>query len=136
MTFRDYLKARNPELYPEAPATIPADPVMGASPAGGIPPGIVQVVNSVESFMPVVEKITGLTRRDISLAVLRGGLKGGNLDSILSTLMGKQEKEVKFVRYVKTLAIWVPVAVFLFGLAVVGIILFAKFLIVVLGVFG
>ena len=107
-----------------------------AAPGVEMPQGMAQVVNSVESFMPAVEKITGLTRRDISLALLKGGLKGGSLDSILNTLMGKRETEVKFVRYVKTLAIWVPVAVFLFGLAVVGIILFAKFLIVVLGVFG
>ena len=113
---------------PEAPADT------GAS-APGMPPGMVQIVQSVNAFMPAIEQITGLTRRDIFLSLLKGGMKGQGFESILNTLMGHQEKEVKFVRYVKTLAIWVPVAVLLFGLAMVSIIIFAKFLIVILGVF-
>jgi hypothetical protein len=112
---------------------VPADAGTPSTP--GIPPGMAQIVNSVEMFMPAIEKITGLTRRDIFLAVLKGGMRGQSFESILNTLMGHQEKEVKFVRYVKTLAIWVPVAVLLFGLAMVSIIVFAKFLIVILGVF-
>lgn len=115
-------------------AQAPAAPEV--TPGVEMPPGVAQIVGSVDAFMPAIERITGLTRRDIFLALLKGGLKGGNLDSILNTLLGKQEKEVKFVRYVKTLAIWVPIAVLLFGLAMVSIIVFAKFLIVILGVFG
>lgn len=110
---------------------IPADPAVG-SPPGGMPPGMAQIVNSVEAFMPAVEKITGLTRRDIFLAVLKGGLKGQGFESILNTLMGHQEKDVKFVKYVKVLAIWVPIAILLFGIAIVAIVMFTKFLMVVL----
>jgi hypothetical protein len=114
---------------PEAPADA------GTPSAPGMPPGVAQIVQSVNAFMPAIEQITGLTRRDIFLSLLKGGMKGQGFESILNTLMGHQEKEVKFVRYVKTLAIWVPVAVLLFGLAMVSIIVFAKFLIVILGVF-
>jgi len=110
---------------PEAPADTGA-------PAPGMPPGMAQIVNSVEAFMPAVEKITGLTRRDIFLAVLKGGLKGQGFESILNTLMGHQEKDVKFVKYVKVLAIWVPIAILLFGIAIVAIVMFTKFLMVVL----
>ena len=128
MSFQDRLRARNPNLYPPTAAT-PAD---AGAPSAGMPPGMAQIVNSVEAFMPAVEKITGLTRRDIFLAVLKGGMRGQGFESILNTLMGHQEKEVKFVKYVKVLAIWVPVAILLFGIAIVAIVMFTKFLMVVL----
>jgi len=116
------------DLFQKTPET----PSPEAPTGGGMPPGMVQIVNSVEAFMPAVEKITGLTRRDIFLAVLKGGMRGQGFESILNTLMGHQEKEVKFVRYVKTLAIWVPIAILLFGIAIIAIVMFTKFLMVVL----
>jgi hypothetical protein len=123
--------ARISDLFQSPPAPAASE----APSAPGMPPGVAQIVQSVNAFMPAIEQITGLTRRDIFLSLLKGGMKGQGFESILNTLMGHQEKEVKFVKYVKVLAIWVPIAILLLGLSIVSIVLFTKFLIVVLGVF-
>lgn len=124
------------DLFSQAPLVPPPSAVAtndGAAPSQ-VPPGVQQFAGMLEAIMPTVEQITGLTRRDIFLQLLKTGFKGGGIESIINGLMGKQQQpDVKFVRYVKTLAIWVPVAVFLFGLAIVSIILFAKLIIMVMG---
>jgi len=129
MSFRDFLMQRNPELYPPL---VGETRIAGPAPQPtGAPPALNQIAETVENIMPTIEKITGLSRRDIFMALLKTGLKGGGIDSILNALMGKQEKEVKFVRYVKTLAIWVPVAIFLLGIAIASVVLFVKLLLMV-----
>lgn len=111
----------------------PPPPVAGGS-SPAVPPGLQQIADSVEGFIPVIEKMTGLSRRDISLQLLKTGFKGGGLMDIINGLQGRQQQpDVKFVRYVKTLAVWVPVAVLLFGLAIVGVIGFAKLVIYLMG---
>lgn len=108
--------------------------VSGAPQLNQIPPGVATIADTVDQYIPVLERITGLTRRELFLQLLKTGLRGGNIENILNGLMGKQpEKDAKFVKYVKTLAIWVPVAVFLFGLAVVSVVIFAKVIISVVG---
>ena len=104
----------------------PASPVPVPGP-GEIPVGVQQIADTVEKFMPMVEQMTGLNRRELSLQLLRSGLRGGNINSFLDALTGnKPAPEAKFIRYVKVLAIWVPVAVLLFGIACVSVILYAK----------
>jgi len=129
MSYLDDLIARNPSLARSSAGATPA----AADALRGIPPGMVQIVDTIENVIPTVEKITGLSRRDIFMALLKSGLRGGGVNSILNSLMGHQEKEAKFVKYVKTLAIWVPIALLLLGLSVIAIVAFAKFMIVVLG---
>jgi len=93
------------------------------------PPVVIQnIANTVNQFMPALEQITGLTRREIFLHLLKTGLKGGTFESMISGLLGQAapQTDAKFVRYVKTLAVWVPVAILLLGLSIVTVIAFAK----------
>lgn len=102
------------------------------APVQPVAPAVVQnIANTVNQFMPALEQITGLTRREIFLHLLKTGLKGGSFESMISGLLGQATTppaDAKFVRYVKTLAIWVPVALLLTGLSIVSVFVFAKFL--------
>jgi hypothetical protein len=92
-----------------------------------VPQAVKEFADFVEAALPTFERLTGYSRRELTGQALKVVLKGGGLESFLGGLMGKPPaQEVKFVRVVKTLAIWVPVFVFLLGLSGVGVILFAK----------
>lgn len=100
--------------------------------AAGEMRGLTQIGDTVERFVPVIEKITGLTRRDITLQLLKAGVKG-NMGGLLEGLMGKTpEKPAKFERYVKIAAIWVPVAVLLFGMVIIALVFAFKLVMAVL----
>jgi len=99
-----------------------------------IPVGVKQFTDGINNFMPVIEQVTGLTRREISLQLLKTGFKGGGIDSILSGLMGqKPAPEAKFIKYVKTLALWVPVFIGLCGGVIIGLLLFTKMALAIIG---
>ena len=51
-----------------------------------VPIGIQQMGNAVKSIMPMVEEITGLNRKEITLNLLKSGLKGNNIVDILTGL--------------------------------------------------
>lgn len=119
-----------PNQYAHAPVpglTGQLEPIQPPQPPQ--PPVMIQnIANTVDQFMPALEQITGLTRREIFLHLLKTGLKGGTFESMISGLLGQAapQTDAKFVRYVKTLAVWVPVAILLLGLSVVTVIAFAK----------
>ncbi len=95
-----------------------------------VPEGLKKVGDQINAFMPVVEQITGLDRKTLFLQLMKTGLKGGSLDTLLNGLMGKPPApEAKFVRYVKTLALWGPLAFFLTGIAIVGLYFFTKMMV-------
>jgi hypothetical protein len=88
----------------------------------------------VDSAMPMIEQITGLTRREIFLQLMKTGFKGGNLETFFNGLMGQQQpRDPKFVQVVKTLAIWGPLAIFLIGLALASLYLYVKLLVHIMG---
>lgn len=92
-----------------------------------IPPGMANIQQMADQFLPVIENITGLSRREIFLQLMKTGLRGGSLETLINGFMGKQvEREAKFVRYVKTLAVWLPVAFLLGGLTIICLFAFAK----------
>lgn len=104
----------------------------GAQPA--MPPGAQQIVNTVNSFIPMIMEVTGLTRREIFLSLLKSGFKGGGIESLINGLMGKTPApEAKFIKYVKTLAIWVPVALLLLGMSIVAVYAFLKLTVIMMG---
>jgi hypothetical protein len=106
----------------------PPQPAPGGQPVP-VPQVIKEMGDFIEAAMPTITKITGLTNREITFALLKGTLKGGSLDAILNSLMGRPAvQEAKFARQVKTLAIWVPVFCGLMG----GIIIFFYFLLLVM----
>jgi len=112
----------------------PENPPISQGESPQIPAGAQQIANGVNAVMPMLEQISGLNRREISFQLLKGGLKGGSLESIFSGLAGnKPQPEAKFIKYVKTLAIWVPVAIFLLGISLVSILLFLKFSLLMIG---
>jgi hypothetical protein len=128
------------KLFFRAPAVPgPDQPGTGQAPTGdpqqpAIPIGIQQIADSADRFMPVIEQITGLTRREISLNVMKTGLRGGSLASFLDTLTGqKPAPEAKLIKYVKTFAIWVPLSVLLFGFVLVTLFIYAKLMIHLVG---
>lgn len=130
MTFKDELRKRYPDLYPDeqiAPIEQPGTP-------GGIPPGAQQIANTFNNFIPIIEQVTGLTRREIFLQMIKSGARGGNWLDVLTGLAGqKPTPEAKFIKYVKTLAIWVPVALFLLGMSIVAVYAFLKLTVMLMG---
>jgi hypothetical protein len=132
MDFRNMLYQR--QLTPTAvanPVMVPPPiPPAPTAQAPQQPPMITNIANTVDAYMPALEQITGLTRREIFLHLLKTGLKGGSVESLVNGLIGGQapQTDAKFVRYVKTLAVWVPVSILLLGLSVVSVVVFAKFL--------
>ena len=148
MSFSDLLRKRNPALYisesvPAQNVQIPiANPYVNPPTVPYVNPPTVPVLQpqqaptpvqqpqvdmvqnlqaNVDRFLPVIEQITGLSRREIFLHILKTGMRGGGVDSLINGLLGQQKPntDAKFVRYVKTLAIWVPVSVGLFIVMVV-----------------
>lgn len=114
--------------------TSPPSPPPGP-PGTPVPAGVQEIANTVNQFIPVLEQVTGLTRRELFLHLMKTGLKGGGLDGLLQGLIGNNpiQKEMKFERIAKTIAIWVPIFVLLLGCSIVGIYIFAKLLVHVLG---
>lgn len=99
-----------------------------------VPEGIRQLADGVQKFMPMIEQVTGLDRKTIFMQLLKTGSRGGGLVELINGLSGtKPAPEAKFVKILKTAAIWVPVAILLTGLSLVGIVVFAKFLLMLVG---
>lgn len=100
-----------------------------------LPPGGKQLLKSFMPFIDDLEGLTGMGRKELTLNLLKTGLKGGSIDSLLLGLAGKPAAaDVKFVRRVKTLAVWVPVLIFLLGFSLISLVLYAKFVMSVMGV--
>lgn len=123
VSFREMLQRRNPERFPEAQAQD------GTVQTVAVPPesmrGAKQIANMVDDFMPMVEQITGLNRREISLQLLKTGFRGGNLGSFLDALSGNPAaKPSRFEKIVRTGAIWIPVGFGLMGLFFIALWLF------------
>lgn len=130
MDFNDELQARFPQLYPisrvGAP-TVEQMPPQAESPQ--VPEGIRQLSDGVQKFMPAIEQITGLDRKTIFMQLLKTGSRGGGLVELINGLSGtKPAPEAKFVKMLKTGAVWVPVGIGLTGLSIVLVVFFAKFL--------
>ena len=131
MNLGDLIKKQNQRS--ENMSVVLGDEGTGAAPAG-IPPGAQQIVNTVNGFLPIIEQVTGLSRREIFLQLLKNGFKGGGIESLLNGLMGKTPTpEAKFIKYVKTLALWVPVALFLLGMSIVTVYAFLKLTVIMMG---
>jgi hypothetical protein len=150
MVFLDEMKRKFPHLYPMSvpahtqtqplnevavlnqPAQPPGIPPQPAP--GEIPPGVKQIADTLNNFLPVIENLTGLSRREIALQLLKTGIKGGSISSVLEGLMGqKPAPEAKFIRYVKIFAVWVPAFVFLMGGALVGAFVLYKLALLLVG---
>lgn len=55
------------------------------------------LVQMIEKNMPIVESITGLSRKEISMVLLKQAVKGQfNLEGILGSLGGSQRKQTRF----------------------------------------
>jgi hypothetical protein len=66
--------------------------------------------------------------------MMKSGVRGGNWLDVLTGLAGtKPTPEAKFIKYVKTLAIWVPVALFLLGMSIVAVYAFLKLTVLMMG---
>lgn len=104
-------------------------------PSNGIPPGAQQIIGTVNNFMPIIEQVTGLTRREIFIQMMKSGAKGGSWFDVFAGLVGtpKPAPEAKFIKYVKTLAIWIPVALFLLGMSIVTVYAFLKLTVMMMG---
>jgi hypothetical protein len=112
----------------------PSEPSEQPAPVSGMPIGSKQIVDTVNNFMPIIEQVTGLTRREIFLQMMKSGVRGGNWLDVLTGLAGtKPTPEAKFIKYVKTLAIWVPVALFLLGMSIVAVYAFLKLTVLMMG---
>ncbi len=94
-----------------------------------VPIGIQQIGNSVKSFMPMIEDITGLNRKEITLTLLKSGFKGNNLVDILLGLANpKPTPQAKIITMFKTAVVYVPLFVALMGGTVIFLIFLAKLL--------
>ena len=107
-------------------------------PGSDVPNGVSQIMsgimNGIDRFVPAIEHFTGLTRREICLNLLKTGFKGGNISTLLDGLIGnKPAPEPKFIRYVKIGAVWIPIAVFLMGLSLIGVFIVFKGAMILLG---
>jgi hypothetical protein len=112
----------------------PEETAVEVIPAEEIPEPAKNLFKTANAFMPYIEELTGMNRREITGHVLKIAVKGGNADGLIGALLGgKPAPEPKFVKYLKTGAIWVPVAIFLTGASLVGLVLFAKLLIHLMG---
>lgn len=120
------------QRFPNLPGEDNIKPPLAVSP--DIPVGVQQFADGINNFIPIIEQVTGLTRREISLQLLKTGIKGGGIGDIFAGLMGqKPAPEAKILRYAKTL-IWVlPLGVLLTGASVVLVIGFAKLVIWMMG---
>ena len=128
--FIEELRRRSPELFSGEQTVTPAE----QPEPGGMPPGAQQIAQTFNNFIPIIEQVTGLTRREIFLQMIKSGARGGNWLDVLTGLAGqKPAPEAKFIKYVKTLAIWVPVALFLLGMSIVAVYAFLKLTVLMMG---
>jgi hypothetical protein len=126
--------ARISDLFNKEPYNTDQNASAGAVQTTQMPPGAQQIVSTIDGFMPIIEQVTGLTRREIFLQMLKTGARGGNWLDVLTGLAGqKPAPEAKFIKYVKTLAIWVPVALFLLGISIVAVYAFLKLTVIMMG---
>lgn len=94
-----------------------------------VPIGIQQMGNAVKSIMPMVEEITGLNRKEITLNLLKSGLKGNNIVDILTGLANpKPTPQAKIITMFKTAVVYVPLFVALMGGTVIFLVFLAKLL--------
>jgi hypothetical protein len=101
-----------------------------------VPVETTSIAQRIDPILTVVEQVTGLTRREIFLQVLKSGVRGNGISGLLDGLLGqKPAPEAKFIRYVKIIAIWVPVFILLMGLSLVGVFVFGKFMLHMFGGF-
>lgn len=139
MTFREalYAKLHPPTLVqnPYQPVIVDQTlPVQETPTSATIPVGVQQFADMADRLLPAVEQMTGLSRREITLQLLKSGLRGNSLSGILDGLMGtKPAPEPKFVKYVKVGAIWIPIAILLLGCSIVAVFAFFKLTMLVIG---
>jgi len=94
-----------------------------------VPIGIQQMGNAVKSFMPLIEDVTGLDRKTITLTLLKTGFKGNNIVDLLTGLANpKPTPQAKIITMFKTAVIYVPLFVALMGGTVIFLIFLAKLL--------
>lgn len=94
-----------------------------------IPIGIQQMGNAVKGVMPLIEDITGLDRKTITLTLLKTGFKGNNIVDLLTGLANpKPTPQAKIITMFKTFVIYVPLFVALMGGTVIFLIFLAKLL--------
>jgi hypothetical protein len=94
-----------------------------------MPVGIQQMGNAIKGFMPMMEEITGLNRKEITLTLLKNGLKGNNLVDLITGLADpKPTPQAKIITMFKTAVIYVPLFVALMGGTVIFLIFLAKLL--------
>jgi hypothetical protein len=112
----------------------PEDAQPPASP-GQIPETLEKLRPTLKGLMDLAEDITGIPKRELSMAFIKGGLKGGSVDSVLSFLGAstKPAAKDKWLERVKALAIWGPVAIFGLGLAFFFLIIMMKLMIKMVG---
>jgi hypothetical protein len=116
-------------IKPDTGNTAPPDPAVP-----DVPVGIKQIFGGIEAFMPDIERITGMNRKEVTMTLLKTGLKGGGIESLIMGLAGKTPApELKFVRLIKAFAIWIPVALGLVGFILITLVLYAKFMMSVIG---
>jgi hypothetical protein len=140
MPFNDHIKRVFPSLYPPTPEInpyavaevpppgYPPQPVPGNAPAPAVAQQLQVMTTQLEPLLGVIEQFTGLSRRELFLQLLKTGVKGGGISGFIDLLQGhKPPEDAKFIRYTRTLALYVPLFVFLMGLSIVGVILFGKF---------
>jgi hypothetical protein len=94
-----------------------------------VPIGIQQIGNAIKDFMPMVEEITGLNRKEITLTLLKNGMKGGNLVDLITGLANpKPTPQAKIITMFKTAVVYVPLFVALMGGTVIFLVFLAKLL--------
>jgi hypothetical protein len=117
---------------PYAPAAGGPQPVQApAIPAPAAGPDLAALALRMDPMIATIEKLTGLTRRDIFLNILKSGVKGNGVSGFIDQMLGmsstqQNTKFDKMLAAVKTVAIWLPVFAFLSGLAVIGVVLLYK----------
>ena len=159
MSFKDFLARNTPKSYEnvntQPPSTTLARELVpnGANPYAAQPvdsgaaqqpvqqgqaaPGIqvADIAVKLDPILSVVEQVTGLTRREIFLQLLKTGVKGGGIGDIIGGLMGaKPAPQAKFLTYTKHIVIWGLVAVFFGGLILITMIGYAHLMTRLLGV--
>lgn len=136
------MQGKFPHLYPSAQvstdtlAVTQAEAIPPRPPTptpAGISPGVQQVINTVDGLMPMIEGVTGLTRREISLQLLKTGLKGGSWGTLFDGLIKQPEKMPKIALYAKTIVTWGLIALFFGGIALITLVLYARVITSILG---
>jgi len=98
-----------------------------------MPVGIQQIGNAIKDFMPMIEDITGLNRKEITkeitLTLLKNGMKGSNLVDLITGLADpKPTPQAKIITMFKTAVVYVPLFLALMGGTVIFLVFLAKLL--------